>query len=179
MVGSPYIAGETVALHPVEEADLPFLRDTINDPEVRAYLGFRPPMNLAREEEYFESVVCGDDSQVQFVVRADGDPVGTVGLHGVDSPDGSSEIGLFFDADHWGQGYGSEAASLVVDFAFEELRRHRVTARVIEGNERSANLFESLGFRREATFREAEFRDGDYVDAYRYAVLADEWPGED
>jgi RimJ/RimL family protein N-acetyltransferase len=52
--------------------------------------------------------------------------------------------------------------------------RHRVEARVIEDNEASRRLWEKLGYRHEATMREAAFRDGEYVDLHWYATLARE-----
>ena len=129
MPGGVYIDGEEVALATIEEADLPFLRDTINDSAVRAGLLYRPPLNLAQEREYFEDVICGDDS-VDLLVRVDGEPAGTIGLEAIDDVNGTAEIGLFLAEPHWGCGVGTEAARLLTDFAFRERRLHRVYARV-------------------------------------------------
>ena len=46
---------------------------------------------------------------------------------------------------------------------------------MIEGNAASAAIWEKLGFRHEATFRESAFHEGEHVDQHLYAVLADEW----
>ena len=182
MPGAVYLRGEDVVLRTIEEDDLPFLRNAINDPRVRRFLPSRNALNLDNEREYYEEVVVGDDDVLNLLVWAE-DPdaergerrAGTIGVHGLRSVDGSSEVGLFLVPDAWGAGLGTEASRLVVDWAFDERGRHRVTARVIDGNEASARLWESLGFRHEATFREAAFHEGHHVDVHLYAVLADEW----
>jgi RimJ/RimL family protein N-acetyltransferase len=174
MPGAVYLESDHVTLRTIEEEDLPFLRDTINDPAVRRYLGSRGPYNLAQEEAFFENAVTDEDT-LNLLVCRDGDPAGTVGLQTLTSSDGTSEIGIFLAEAFWGEGVGTEAARLVTDHAFRERGRHRVEARVIEGNEASRRLFEALGYRHEATMREAAFRDGAYVDMHWYAVLAEEW----
>lgn len=174
MPGALYLESDDVTLRTIEEEDLPFLRDTINDPAVRRYLARRGPYNMTQERAFFEEVIA-DDETLNLLVCRDGEPAGTVGLQTLSSPDGSSEIGLFLAEAFWGERVGTAAARLVTDHAFRERGRHRVVARVIEGNEASRRLWETLGFRHEATMREAAFRDGAYVDMHRYAVLEGEW----
>lgn len=176
MPGAVYVEGDGLTLNTVEEEDLPFLRDTINDPAVRAGLLYRPPLNLEAERDYFESVIC-DDGSVNLLVCVDGEPAGTIALESIDDVNGSAEIGLFLDEAFWGAGHGSEAARLLTDFAFRERRLHRVYARVLADNEASARIWEKLGYRHEATHHEAAFYEGEFVDVEWYAVLADEWAG--
>jgi len=174
MPGAVYLASDDVTLRTIEEEDLPFLRDAINDPAVRRHRARRGPYNMAQERAYFEEVGADEETLNLLVCRND-EPAGTVGLQTLTSPDGSSEIGLFLAEEYWGEGIGTEAARLVTDHAFRERGRHRVEARVLEGNEASRRLWETLGYRHEATMREAAFRDGEHVDLHWYAVLAEEW----
>ncbi|MDZ7700930.1 MAG: GNAT family protein [Halobacteriales archaeon] len=179
MSGAVYLEGDDVVLRTIEEDDLPFLRDAINDPDVRRYLPSRLPLNLDGEREFYEEVVVGDDESLNLLIWTDdGDGerrAGTIGVHGLGLVDGSCEIGLFLVPDAWGEGIGTEASRLVTEWAFDDRGRHRVTARVTEGNVGSQAIWEKLGFRHEATFREAVFHEGEYVDQHLYAVLADEW----
>ena len=176
MPGAVYLEGDGLTLNTIEEDDLPFLRDTINDPAVRAGLIYRPPLNLAQEREYFDGVVSTDDT-VNLLVCVDGEPAGTIGLESVDDVNGSAEIGLFFAEGFWGQGLGTEAARVLTDYAFEERRLHRVYARVREDNRASARIWEKLGYVHEATHREAVFHEGEHVDLELYAALSSEWDG--
>ncbi|MFC7047077.1 GNAT family N-acetyltransferase [Halobacteriaceae archaeon GCM10025711] len=174
MPGAVFLQGDDVALRTIEEEDLEFLRDTINDPRVRRFLSMRDPVNLHQEREFFEEVVASENG-VNLLVTVDGEAAGTVGLHPEGGPNVTAEIGLFLAEAYWGNGYGTEASELLTDYAFDARRFHRVTARVYEPNVASARIWEKLGFRHEATFREADFNDGEYVDVRLYAVLEDEW----
>ena len=174
MPGAVYLRGDTLTLRTIEEEDLPFLRDTINDPAVRRFLPNRTPITLDQEREYYETEIC-TEANVQLLVCANGDRAGTIGLHPADAVSGSAEIGLFLAREHWGSGLGTEASRILTEFAFTERRLHRVCARVLGDNVGSRRIWEKLSFRHEATLREAAFIDGEYVDVHWYAVLEDEW----
>ena len=176
MPGAAYLQGDGLTLNTIEEEDLPFLRDTINDPAVRAGLLFRPPLNLRQERAYFEDVISGDGS-VNLLVCVDGDPAGTIGIEGIDDVNGSAEIGLFLVEAFWGEGLGTEAARVLTDYAFDERRLHRLYARVRADNEASARIWEKLGYVHEATHREAAFHEGEHVDVELFTALASEWDG--
>jgi RimJ/RimL family protein N-acetyltransferase len=76
-----------------------------------------------------------------------------------------------------GQGYGREAVSLALAFAFHELNLHRVTLTVFNYNQPSIALAEKLGFQREGVFREFLQRDGQRHDMFLYGLLRHEWEG--
>jgi [ribosomal protein S5]-alanine N-acetyltransferase len=70
-----------------------------------------------------------------------------------------------------GQGYMSEGLGLVVRYAFERLRLHRLEANIQPGNHASLNLVRRLGFRNEGYSRELLFIDGVWEDHERWALL--------
>src|SRR5262249_43815522 len=61
----------------------------------------------------------------------------------------STEFGLFWAVSpvYQRQGYATEAASAMVDFAFRELRLHRIVATTTYGNRASRRVMEKLGMR--------------------------------
>lgn len=77
--------------------------------------------------------------------------------------------------DHWGQGYGKEALSLLLDFAFDELNLHRIQLTVFAYNQRAIRLYERLGFQHEGTYREFLHRGGQRHDMLLYGLLRHEW----
>lgn len=178
MPGPVFIRGERVALRTVEEEDLDFLQEQVNDPTIRRFLGPSTPVNGRQEREWFEERGSSDDYASLLVCR-DEEPMGTVGLHPRDGDVGvTAEVGIFLAEPFWGEGYGTEAGRLITGYAFDERRHHRVVARVFDGNVGSRRIWEKLGFRHEATHLEAQFVDGEYVDVHRYAVLEGEWREE-
>lgn len=167
-------SGEQVDLRPIEEDDLTYRKRRINDPRIWRPIGGSRPVNDAREQAFFEDVVCRDDT-VTLLIVADPRPVGTVGLNAVEWESQQAELGYWVAPDHQREGYGTDAASRLVRYGVDELGLHKVTARVFAFNEPSRRLLESIGFTREGVHRDGEFTDGEYQDVYWYGLLEDEW----
>jgi RimJ/RimL family protein N-acetyltransferase len=68
-----------------------------------------------------------------------------------------------------------EAARLVVDFAFRELKMHRVFVDIDPRNTASVRIAEKLGMRREAWLVENVWSKGEWCDSVIYALLEREW----
>lgn len=73
------------------------------------------------------------------------------------------------------KGYGSQALSLLLSFAFEELDLYRVTAVVPADNEGAMRLFQKFGFMEEVRRRKALRRDGQLWDIIVFGLLNAEW----
>ena len=72
-----------------------------------------------------------------------------------------------------GQGYMSEGLGLVVRYAFERLRLHRLDAQIQPGNHASLRLVRRLGFRNEGYSPRLLFIDGAWRDHERWAITSD------
>ena len=84
-------------------------------------------------------------------------------------------IGWGLGVDYRGQGYATEAARALITYGFASLGLHRIYATTSSVNPGSWRVMERLGMRREAQLREAECRDGEWVDVLIYGILAAEW----
>ncbi|MEV1247635.1 GNAT family N-acetyltransferase [Nonomuraea sp. NPDC050022] len=69
-----------------------------------------------------------------------------------------------------GQGYMSEGLRLVLRYAFEELRLHRLEAQIQPGNQASLKLVQRHGFRSEGCSPELLFIDGAWRDHERWVI---------
>jgi RimJ/RimL family protein N-acetyltransferase len=176
MPGAVFREGDTVALVTLEEEDMEFVRDGVNHPDVRTPVGQSFPTNLADERRYWEAA-NEDGEVVSVLVRAGDERVGVAEFDPVDRETGVAELGFWIHPDHQRGGYAREAAGLMIEYAFEELRMHKVTANAYDTNERSRALLERLGFREEGVGREDAFFGGTYHDTHYYGLLADEWDG--
>jgi RimJ/RimL family protein N-acetyltransferase len=177
----PMLAGSLVRLRPGERADIPLFVRWLSDARTTRHLALRSPIGLAMEERWFETMLDQHGRDRWFFViarRADGRAVGSIDLHEVDHVNGGAGLGIAIgDPLDTSQGYGSEAISLLLDFAFGELRLRRVWLDVYDDNAGARRLYERLGFVREATFRRGLFRHGRFIDVHRLGILVEEWPG--
>lgn len=172
-----FLEGEDVALRPVEEDDLPWLRDVVNNPDVWRWLGFVEPNSMEDERAFLDDLREGD--RVGFLVTADGERAGLIDLRPGNRPDRSAEFGLMIDPRRHGEGIGTEAVRLAVDYGFDHLGLHRVWALTEERNEKMQRVFEKVGFEREGVQREQRYADGEFHDMVIYGMLEDEWDSED
>lgn len=174
MAGATFLHGDRVELRTIEEDDLEFFRDTVNDPSIRRPLATTEPYNMDAEREWYESLNEGDDS-VELAVAVDGEPAGVVGLHGISGTHGTAEIGYWLAPEYHGEGYGSDAAATLTTYGFAERRLRTVKARVFEFNEASQALLASIGYEQVGQLPDWVFVDGEHRDVLLYAVTADQW----
>lgn len=173
MPGPLFYQGETIELRPIEEGDLDFLQQLRNDPAVRAGLGSADPVNGHEEQEWFESIA--DDDDIHLLICVDGEAVGSIGCHFKSAVWGNAELGYSLTPEEWNNGYTTDAVRAFATFLFEERRLHKLFARAYETNPASQRVLEKVGFEQEGCFRNEAFVGGEYVDIYRYGLLAEEF----
>jgi RimJ/RimL family protein N-acetyltransferase len=174
---TPFLMGDQLYLHSLEKEDLPHIRRWANDPEVRRLTGEVLPMSQAAAEEFYERVRT-DKERVWFVVvLKEGERViGEAGLLRMFPAWRTTDMSIIIgDKAAWGQGYGVEAARLLLDFAFGALNMHRVAVGVVSFNERALHFWEKVGFRREGLQRDGYYCDHAYHDFVMMSVLEDEF----
>ena len=59
---------------------------------------------------------------------------------------GAPELGYWLGVEHWGQGFGTEAARAVIDFTFEEFDVEHLISGARVANPSSRNILEKCGF---------------------------------
>jgi [ribosomal protein S5]-alanine N-acetyltransferase len=87
----------------------------------------------------------------------------------------SASLGYCFGETAWGHGYATEAARVLLEWAFATLNLNRVQAEVDTRNGASARVLEKLGFVREGTLREDCVVNGEVSDSWVYGLLRRDW----
>jgi diamine N-acetyltransferase len=77
-----------------------------------------------------------------------------------------------------GQGRGRQILRELLAKVFHEFKAHRVWLDVFETNLRARHVYESLGFRYDGIFREANFRDGEYHSLCLMSMLDREYAAQ-
>jgi ribosomal-protein-alanine N-acetyltransferase len=71
----------------------------------------------------------------------------------------------------------TDSVNVLVRFAFDALKLHRVEAACIPDNARSIRVLEKAGFQREGLLRSYLRINGSWQDHYLYARIVDDPPG--
>src|SRR5690606_5412431 len=87
---------------------------------------------------------------------------------------GSFAVGIFAAAAR-DRGLGTEATRLVLGYAFDVMRLHRLELRVLADNARAIAVYERCGFVAEGIERETAQVGGRWVSDLRMSILEQEW----
>ena len=113
--------------------------------------------------------------QLAMVLKENELVIGDIGLHFVDPENLQVELGCTLSKDFQNQGFATEALTRVMDYLFNDLKKHRVYTSMDPQNAPSIQLVERIGFRKEAHFIKSLFINGTWVDDVVYALLREEW----
>ncbi|MFC0414064.1 GNAT family N-acetyltransferase [Cytobacillus solani] len=83
----------------------------------------------------------------------------------------SCYTGFTLDKEYNGNGYTTEALQLVVDFAFRELKLHRIEAGAMPDNIASIRVLEKAGFKKEGIAKENLKINGKWTDHQILAII--------
>ncbi|MFI4943612.1 MAG: GNAT family N-acetyltransferase [Burkholderiales bacterium] len=124
------------------------------DPEVARFMTWRPHRSARNTQAYLRRLLQawqrGTSQPWVITARASGRPLGLIELR----PSGHrAEIGYVLGRPWWGQGFMTEAAGAVVDWALEHPTIHRVWAVTDVDNRASARVLEKTGMTREGRLR--------------------------
>jgi len=167
-------------LRQFDDHDLvPFL-SYLNDPVVAKYQtwdGYTEgrAREVINEQRSLLPGTPGEAFLFAVELKANGSLTGHVVLTVQEKDHLQAEIGFTFAREYQGRGLAREAAARVLDFAFSELKLHRVTAITDCENLKSVALLSKLGMRREGHYLQNIWFKGKWGDEYSYALLEDEW----
>lgn len=170
------ILGKRIRLRAIERSDIPAFVHWFNDPEIRKYLRMYMPFSQAQEERWFEAHLQDQSSLIFGIETLDGKLIGNIGLHDITWKDRHAYLGIVIgEKDYWGQGYGADAITTLLNFAFTQMNLHRVFLTVYDYNQRAIRCYEKCGFKHEGCMRQAHFYDGKYYNELVMGVLRDEF----
>ncbi|MBR9727019.1 GNAT family N-acetyltransferase [Shewanella intestini] len=110
--------------------------------------------------------------QIALTLNSCGTLIGDLALHFVDEQ--QLELGITLAPEYQQQGFGLEAVTGVVNYVFQQLGKHRITAITDSQNSACAALLTKAGFRKEAHFVQNIFFKGAWGDEFQFALLASE-----
>ena len=140
---------QRLLLRPMLAADLEALYGIFTDPRVMASFGVEP-FNREKMRRWLQRNL---DHQRQFgyglfsvILKEDRTLIGDCGLENMEL-DGQAvaELGYDFRSAYWNQGYATEAARAVRDYAFDVLHLPKLVSLIRVGNLASRRVAEKVG----------------------------------
>ena len=152
-----------------------------NRDHFRPYEPRRPPAYFTRAGQRDQIAAAqrqarlGERFEFGIWEVASGELVGRISLGGISRGAlQNAYLGYGVDRGHGGRGIATQAVTLAVGVAFDELGLHRVQAAVVPENEASARVLIKAGFREEGLARRYLFLDGQWKDHRMFAVTTDD-----
>lgn len=173
-----FLEGKRVYLRPMEKEDLDFFyTHALWDKEGRKLTGTQKVFSRQGVHNWFETNST-DDTRIDLIIclQETGQPIGDVAMLDIDHHNRKSVVRIsIFDQSFWGNGFGPESLSLLVEFGFNLLNLNRIGLDVFAFNERAINAYKKLGFKQEGRIREDLFYDGEYHDSILMGVMKGEF----
>ena len=160
--------GPRVRLRPLDERDVPDLLRAVRDPEQRRLTGTHRVFTEDDIVAWCRSRAEAPD-RWDWAIEADTGWVGECSLNDLDRANGSAGFRIALDRRH-GEGLGTEATGLVLDFAFGELGLYRVELEVFDFNVRAQRSYAKSGFVVEGVKRGGLLWDGERHDVVLMAA---------
>jgi RimJ/RimL family protein N-acetyltransferase len=170
------LVGEKCYLSPISIDDVERYTEWINDMEIGQFMTFTSSvMDLEKEKRSLQNLM--DRDVVFAIIEKDTNKcIGNCGLHQINNVHRHATFGIFIgEKTFWNQGVGTEAATLILDFAFNILNLNSVNMDVLSYNKRAIRSYEKVGFKYAGKRRSYMFMAGEYHDVLVYDILASEF----
>ena len=180
-VPTPTLETARLRLRPFVDGDADALYSLQSNAFVLRYWDSPPWTDRARAELFLarcrEIEEEGSGARVA-VDRLDDDAfIGWCGVTGWNPDFRSASLGYCLGEAAWGQGFATEAAGALLQWAFDTFDLNRVQAEADTRNVASGRVLEKLGFVLEGTLREDCIINGDVSDSWVFGLLRREWSG--
>jgi UDP-4-amino-4,6-dideoxy-N-acetyl-beta-L-altrosamine N-acetyltransferase len=165
-------ADTQIRLRPMHEVDLEMVLQWRNSDEVRCFMYSSRRFGLEEHRRWFDAVRVAVDSH-PMILELQGNPAGFVNVGPV--TDGGIARWGFYAAPGSPRGTGKVLGTTALEFAFRELRLHKIWGEALATNEASSRFHLRLGFRQEGMLVDQHFDGARYHDVVRFGLLASEW----
>jgi RimJ/RimL family protein N-acetyltransferase len=174
----PVLTSSGVTLRELELGDAPSLLAMLTTEEVTRFIS-PPPTTIEGFERFIrwtpQQRVAGRCVVFGVVPKGMSTAIGLFQVKALDPGFATAEWGFALGSPFWGTGLFVEGAHLVLGFAFDAVRIHRLEARSAVRNGRGNGALRKLGAVREGMLRASFLRNGEYHDQALWSILQADW----
>lgn len=174
----PILETERTLLRRIGPDDAPEVFIMRSDPEVMRYIPRPLAVSIDDATALIEMVndFIDKNEKINWAIewKATGQLIGMIGFVNLKPDHCRAEVGYSLTKAYHRQGIMREALLRVLKHGFEEFNLHTIEAIIDAENDASGKLLESVGFRREAFFREDFLFNGHYRNSIHFGMLRSE-----
>ena len=177
----PVLTGSMVTLRELRLADAPALLAMLSTQEVARFIS-PPPTTVEGFERFIawthRERAAGNYACFAVVPHGMDTAIGIFQVRQLEPGFGTAEWGFALGSAFWGTGMFLDGARLVVDFAFETIKTHRLEARAAILNGRGNGALRKIGAMQEGILRKSFLRNGEYLDQALWTILDEDWKAQ-
>lgn len=175
----PLLETARLILRPFALTDAPDVQRFAGAPEVAdTTLNLPHPYAVSDAEQWISSqparLEAGSNVAYALTRRMDSALLGAISLMEISARHRRAELGYWLGMPFWNQGYMTEAAAALIDYGFNQLGLHKITAAHFIRNPASGRVMQKIGMRQEGVQRRHVCKNGVFEDNALYGLLAGE-----
>ena len=141
---------QRLILRPWKLSDAESLYKYAHDPKVGPIAGWPVHTSVENSREIIKTVLSAPETYAA-VLKETNEPIGSTGLmignkSNIKLPDTECEVGYWLGVPYWGRGLIPEAVKCLMEYAFTDLKMHKLWCGFFDGNSRSKRAMEKCGF---------------------------------
>ncbi len=154
------ISTERLILRGIKASDAESMFKYRSNPQIYKFQSWKPQTLEEVKEFIYEKTakipnIPDTWYQLGILFKETDELIGDIGIHFIDSDNLQVEIGFTLSLEHQCKGYATEAIIGVINYLFNNLKKHRIIASVDPRNIKSIALLERIQMRKEAHFKKA------------------------
>ena len=167
------LIGKNIYLSPFSDEDYILFTKWINDYETAKYLNqFSKVFTLEDEKDFVENARKSNKVYLSIVKQETDELIGNVSLVDINPVHKTATLGIMIGKDNEREkGYGTEAITLMLDYAFNHLNLNNIMLEALCENIRAIKCYEKCGFEKIGVRQESSYIEGKYKDNVFLQVL--------
>jgi len=159
----------------IQDKHLEIIRNWRNSEGIKKYMYTETYITEEMQRRWYETIKSKKD-EIHWVVEVDGELVGKVDLRKIDMANKTAEWSFYIGEESaMGSGAGVLIEYQLLEYAFNELKLHKLNCAVLDFNSRVIELHKKFGFVEEGRIRQQILKGDQYVDVVLLGILSEEW----
>lgn len=176
-----HFSTDRLHLRDVVESDLNAVHELLSLPETDEFNTLGIPENIEVSKNILEGILTGRNQEpplnyVFYIEELETKSfIGLIAFYIGKPKYKTAEISYKIHVKHWGKGYATEAAKKILEFGFDTLELHRITAGCAFGNIASNRVLKKIGMTQEGIHKQLLPIRGEWIDGLSFAILKKEY----